>query len=203
MRLILASESPRRKQYLALLTSDFDVVRSDAPETNEGTPEERVEANARAKATAVAVVRDGVILGADTVVEVDGDVLGKPTSAEGARRMLHRLSGRAHRVLTGLCVVNTQTGAERSAVEETVVRFRKLTDAEIEDYLETGEAWDKAGAYGIQGHAAPFVEGILGDYYNVVGLPLCRLSLLLREVGFAGGVGDGALQDGPAEGGSR
>jgi len=203
MRLILASESPRRKQYLALLTSDFDVVRSDAPETDEGTPEERVEANARAKATAVAVVRDGVIVGADTVVEVDGDVLGKPTSAEGARRMLHRLSGRAHRVLTGLCVVNTQTGAERSAVEETVVRFRKLTDAEIEGYLETGEAWDKAGAYGIQGRAAPFVEGILGDYYNVVGLPLCRLSLLLREVGFAGGVGDGALQAGPAEGGSR
>ena len=203
MRLILASESPRRKQYLALLTSDFDVVRSDAPETDEGTPEERVEANARAKATAVAVVRDGVIVGADTVVVVDGDVLGKPTSAEGARRMLHRLSGRSHRVLTGLCVVNTQTEAERSAVEETVVRFRKLTDAEIEGYLETGEAWDKAGAYGIQGRAAPFVEGILGDYYNVVGLPLCRLSLLLREVGFAGGVGDGALQAGPAEGGSR
>jgi len=202
MRLILASESPRRKEYLALLISDFDVVGSDAPETDEGTPEERVKANARAKTTAVAMVHDGVVVGADTVVEIDGDVLGKPTSAEDARRMLHRLSGRAHRVLTGLCVVNTQTEAERSAVEETIVRFRNLTDAEIEGYLETGDPWDKAGAYGIQGRAAPFVEGILGDYYNVVGLPLCRLSLLLREVGFAG-VGDGAQQAGSAEGGSR
>ena len=185
MRLILASASPRRQQYLSLLASDFDVVPTDADETATGTPEERVVANARSKVHSIASTHDGVIIGADTIVVVDDDVLGKPRAGDEARRMLQRLSGRSHRVLTGLCVLNTETGIERTACEETVVRFRAVGDTEIDRYLATGEHEDKAGAYAIQGRAAPFVEGICGDYYNVVGLPLCRLALLLREVGIA------------------
>jgi len=97
--------------------------------------------------------------------------------------MLRVLSGRTHRVLTGLCVLSTEDGRERTAIEETVVRFRPLSQAEIATYVASGEPMDKAGAYGIQGRGALFVERIEGDFYNVMGLPLCRLSLLLREVG--------------------
>ena len=97
--------------------------------------------------------------------------------------MLQKLSGHMHRVLTGLCVLDTEAGAEHMACEETVVKFRRLAEPEIDRYLDTGEYADKAGAYAIQGRAASFVEGIHGDYYNVVGLPLCRLTVLLREAG--------------------
>lgn len=183
MRLILASASPRRRHYLSLLAADFDAIPSDAEEVAQGAPRERVLKNAVAKARAVAALHAGVIIGADTVVEVDGDVLEKPRSRAEARAMLQRLSGRTHRVLTGLCVLNSETGAERTACEETGVVFRTLSEQEIDRYLETGEYADKAGAYAIQGRAALFVEGIRGDYYNVVGLPLCRLALLLRDVG--------------------
>ena len=183
MRLILASASPRRQEYFSLLASDFEVVPSDAEETATGTPEERVVTNARSKAHSIASTHDGVIIGADTIVVVDADVLEKPRSSDEARRMLQRLSGRSHLVLTGLCVLNTEKGIERTACEETLVSFRALDNAEIDRYLATGEHEDKAGAYAIQGRAAPFVEGIRGDYYNVVGLPLCRLALLLRDVG--------------------
>ncbi len=183
MTLILASTSPRRRELLGRITSDFVVVPSRAEEPSEGGPRERVLGAARAKAHDVASRRPGVVIGADTVVVLDGDVLGKPGSRLEARRMLERLSGREHTVVTGVCVLSTWTGEERVAVEETIVRFRRLSADEIERYVKTGECDDKAGAYAIQGRAGLFVDRICGDVFNVIGLPLCRLVLLLREAG--------------------
>lgn len=127
--------------------------------------------------------RRGVVIGADTVVVFQNRVLGKPISLADGRRMLEALSGREHTVITGLCIVRTDPVVERTAVERTAVHFRPLLPAEIDAYLASGEYADKAGAYGIQGRAAAFVDEIRGDYYNVMGLPICRLTLLLREVG--------------------
>jgi len=183
MTLILASASPRRRELLGRITSDFLVIPSVGDEPTDGDPEARTLIAARAKAHEIARQHRGVVIGADTVVVLDDDVLGKPSSRDEAVEMLTRLSGKEHRVLTGVCVVSTWTGEERTAVEETWVRFRDLERPEILSYVETGESDDKAGAYGIQGRAALFVEGIRGDFYNVMGLPLARLALLLREVG--------------------
>ena len=183
MRLILASHSPRRRELLSRITSDFEVIPSDAPEATAGSPSERVLASAEAKARAVARRERGIIIGADTIVVANDLVLEKPSSRDDARRMIEQLSGRSHTVWTGICVLDTETGAVRSACEETEVRFRPLDGEEIERYLDRDEHRDKAGAYGIQGAAAAFVEGIHGDYYNVVGLPICRLVVLLREIG--------------------
>ena len=183
MSLILASSSPRRQELLARLTPDFIVVPSRIDESVSGTPAERVVATARAKARAVGRSERGVIIGADTIVVVGGDVLEKPSTRDRAEEMLRRLSGRHHFVLTGLCVWNTETGEERTHCEETRVTFRSLDDEEIGAYLNADEYRDKAGAYAIQGVAAKFISGIDGDYTNVMGLPLCRLTLLLREVG--------------------
>ncbi|MGB2982284.1 MAG: Maf family protein [Candidatus Bipolaricaulia bacterium] len=183
MTLILASASPRRKELLSRITSDFIVVPSLGDEPTDGPPRERALSSARAKAHDVSERHSGVIIGADTVVVLEGDVFVKPESRSDARRMLERLRGREHVVITGLCVVSTWSGEERTAVEETHVRFRELSAEEIADYLATGEGDDKAGAYGIQGRAALLIDHIRGDVYNVMGLPLCRLVLLLREVG--------------------
>ena len=184
MTLILASASPRRRELLARITRDFEVVPPRVSESSSGDPAVRVLDSARAKACEVAARRRGVIVGADTLVVVGGEVLGKPSSRSHAQRMLEELSGREHSVFTGLCVLCAPSGLERTAVEETVVRFRDLQSSEIADYVRSGEPDDKAGAYAIQGRAAHFVERISGDYTNVMGLPLCRLILLLREVGF-------------------
>lgn len=183
MTLILASESPRRRALLSRLTADFVVEPSRIAERADGSPAERAVDVARAKAHAVGRGRRAVVIGADTIVVIDGEILGKPVSREEARVMLGRLSGRAHRVLTGLCVLDVESGAERVHCEETRVLFRRLDEDEIEAYLDTGEYRDKAGGYAIQGGAAQFVSGIEGDYTNVIGLPLCRLSVLLREMG--------------------
>lgn len=183
MRLILASNSPRRQELLARLASDFVVVPSRIDESGSGTPVERAVATAKAKARAVGRAERGVIIGADTIVVVGGDVLEKPATRDQAKEMLRRLSGRPHSVFTGLCVWNTETGAERTHCEETRVTFRDLDDDEIEAYLDAAEYHDKAGAYAIQGVAAKFISRIDGDYTNVMGFPLCRLTLLLREVG--------------------
>ena len=183
MDLILASSSPRRRELLARLTSDFVVVPSRVDEIGIGAPAERVVEAARAKVRAVGRAERGVIIGADTVVVVDDEVLGKPETRDQAKQMLQRLSGRTHTVLTGLCVWNTETAEERTHCEETQVTFRFLEAREIEAYLDTGEHRDKAGSYAIQGVAAKFISGIRGDYTNVMGFPLCRLTLLLREVG--------------------
>jgi len=183
MNLVLASGSPRRRELLARLTSDFTVVPSGVEEHGSGTPSERAVEVAKAKAHEVGRAERGVIVGADTIVVIDGETLGKPETRDVAAKMLRRLSGREHSVFTGLCVWNNETGEERSICEETRVMFRTVDDAEIEAYLGSGEHLDKAGAYAIQGVAAKFICGIRGDYTNVMGFPLCRLTLLLREVG--------------------
>jgi len=183
MTLVLASASPRRTELLARITSNFIVVPSEADEKAFGSPDEQAMGAALAKARSVASRNPGVIIGADTIVLLDGRILGKPTSKAEAREMLSQLSGRDHAVLTGLCVISTWTGEERSVCERTTVRFRTLPPDEIEDYLNLGEYKGKAGAYGIQGRAGGFASEIEGDYHNVMGLPLCRLVLLLREMG--------------------
>jgi len=183
MTIVLASASPRRKELLARIVDEFLIVPSRREEPVEGKPRERVVHAASAKARDIAERHVGVIIGADTLVILGKEVLGKPRSRDEARRMLEALSGREHAVVTGLCVLSTWTGAETRAAEETVVRFRDLESDEIERYLDTGEGDDKAGAYAIQGRAGAFVDRIAGDYYNVMGLPLCRLVLMLREVG--------------------
>ena len=184
--LVLASASPRRRELLEKFSRPFSVCPARGEEAPAGAmgPEDYVRALARAKAEEVAALyagRDAVILAADTVVERDGRILGKPASPEDAQAMLRSLSGREHRVWTGLCVRRGSlllTGAEC-----TRVFFRPLTDREIGAYVSTGEPLDKAGAYGYQGLACLFVERIQGDYYNVVGLPLCRLGRMLQEAG--------------------
>lgn len=183
MTLVLASASPRRRELLSRITEEFSVVVSHADEGSLGTPEERALHAASAKARAVADTHSGVIIGADTIVVLDGNVLEKPRSRDDARRMLELLSGRDHEVITGLCVLSTWTGEEETVHESTTVRFRVLSSEEIERYLDSDEYVDKAGAYGIQGLAGTFVSGIYGDYHNVMGLPLCRLVLLLRKMG--------------------
>lgn len=185
--LLLASASPRRRQLLAELGIPFQAT---APEYREPahcgttTPEDYVAANARGKARMAARGTAGMlVIGADTAVVIDDEVLGKPPSPEAARRYLQRLNGRAHRVATGLCVIDTRTGSEASAVETTAVKFRPLSADAMEIYLRSIDPLDKAGAYAIQGSGALLVEEIRGCYYNVVGFPLARLDDLLRQLG--------------------
>lgn len=184
MRLILASASPRRIELISRIGPDFIAIPSDIDETSSAPPEERVLTIARAKAERIARRHHGVVIGADTIVVLGDEILGKPSSRPAAQEMLRKLNGRTHRVLTGLYVVSTFTGQEQAAYEETKVTFRKLSDDEIEWYLNTGEYADKAGGYAIQGKGALLVERICGDYFNVVGLPLCRLYLMLRALGY-------------------
>jgi len=182
-KIILASASPRRIELLSRITSDFISIPSDVKEKASGTPEEQVLTLAHNKAHNVARQEEGIIIGADTLVVLDGDILGKPRSRAEARKMLKRLSNHEHVVLTGLYLLKTESGEHKETVEKTTVRFRPLSSEEIEAYLKTGEYVGKAGAYAIQGRAALFVAEIIGDYFNVMGLPLYRLALLLKEIG--------------------
>ena len=185
-RIILASGSPRRRELLTALGVEELIVRPAAgpeqipPDT---PPEGIVMALAAQKAREVApTARAGdVVIAADTIVWLDGEVLGKPRSEAHAREMLRRLSGRTHSVFTGVCVAAGEQVL--TAAEETRVSFRDLSPREIEAYVATGEPMDKAGAYGVQGKASLFVERIDGDFFNVVGLPLCRLGIMLKKVG--------------------
>jgi len=183
--LILASASPRRRELLGRFAVPFRVIPARGAETApEGlTPGELVRCLAEHKAAEVAEGEgpESVIIAADTVVEIDGEILGKPGTPERAAEMLRRLSGRTHRVWTGVCV--RQGERILSAAEETAVRFRELEEEEIRAYVVTGEPMDKAGAYGYQDRACLFVERIEGDYFNVVGLPMDRLGRMLREFG--------------------
>lgn len=186
MSVVLASGSPRRRELLEMLrVPGLEIVPSHGAECPpEGaTPEETVKALARAKAAEVAEHRaaEDVIIGADTLVVLDGEMLGKPRSEDMAREMLRALSGRSHEVWTGVCLI--RAGEELAEAERTVVSFRALEDREIDAYIATGEPMDKAGAYGAQGLGALFVEGIEGDFFNVMGLPLCRLGLMLKKMG--------------------
>ena len=185
MDIILASQSPRRRELLERMGLPFRVITPDIDEHMERSlpPGELVAAISAEKAGAVAAQAgpDAIVIAADTVVALDGAVLGKPGDERDAARMLSALSGRTHQVFTGLTVA--QGGTVRTVSEETAVTFRPLTEGEIAAYVRTGEPMDKAGAYGIQGYGALLVEGIRGDYYNVMGLPVCRLGGLLKELG--------------------
>ncbi len=186
MNIILASASPRRKEILQRMgIEDFDIIVSDADETTEEglTPAEMVEQLSLLKAKAVAgqVNDDSIIIAADTVVALDGTILGKPSDEEDAFRMLSALSGVSHHVYTGVTVMQGNKVLTRH--EATPVQFRSLETEEIEWYIATGECMDKAGAYGIQGYGCLLVEGIHGDYYNVMGLPVVCLAQMLKEFG--------------------
>lgn len=186
MKIVLASGSPRRKELLEMLeVPNLTILPAKGEEIPpEGCgPEELVKALSAAKAREVAsrCGEDDLVIGADTIVWHEGRPLGKPQSREEAERMLRSLSGRTHRVFTGVTVI--RGGRERSEAEESLVRFRELSDGEIRRYVDTGEPMDKAGAYGAQGKGALFVEEIRGDFFNVMGLPLCRLALMLKEQG--------------------
>ena len=180
--LVLASASPRRVALLRQAGADFTIADPGPDRAWPGRAEPRhgVRALALDKARRVAARRPGaVVIGADTVVVVRGERLGKPADAEAARAMLRRLHGRRHEVWTGLAVV--RDGEQRTGAECAVVHFAKLSESDIADYVASGEPFDKAGAYGIQGLAGQFVRRIEGDYTTVVGLPLARLRALLAE----------------------
>lgn len=185
-RIVLASASPRRRELLRDLKLSFAVepAQCDEGSVPVTTPEEWVKAVAKAKALDVAVRRsDALVIGADTAVLIDGEILGKPGDAAEARAMLRRLSGRTHRVVTGVALCHLDRGRELVEVEATDVTFGPLTDEQISRYVATGEPMDKAGAYGIQGYGATLVREIRGCYFNVVGLPLFRLARMLGEFG--------------------
>ena len=174
-RLVLASASPRRAEILRAVGWPFEAEAADVDEALRAgePPVDYVERLAREKAGAVARARlFGLVLGADTVVVVEGEVLGKPRDAEDARRMLRLLRGRWHEVLTGVALVRAEDARAAVAHERTRVRFAEMTDAEVDWYVSTGEPADKAGAYAVQGRAALFIDGLEGDYWNVVGLPV-------------------------------
>ncbi len=182
MAIILASASPRRKELLKFITDDFTVKVSDADETTDPSlpPEETVKSLALIKGEAVASdFPADTVISADTVVVLDGKILGKPKNHEDAFSMLSSLSGRAHEVFTGVCIIS---GDKKICfAERTEVIFYELTKEEILSYIATGEPSDKAGAYGIQGKGSVLVKEIHGDYHNVVGLPVSRLIRILKE----------------------
>lgn len=181
-RVILASASPRRRELLRLIGIEHEVRPADIDERYlpHESPAAHAERLAREKASAIDE-GGAVTIGSDTIVVVDGDVLGKPRDRAHAREMLKRLSGRSHIVMTGVAV--RWRGRVASGLEEVGVTFRALADDEIERYIDTGEPMDKAGAYGIQGFGATLVERIDGDYFAVMGLALNRLVRLCRSLG--------------------
>ncbi len=183
-RLVLASASPRRRDLLQdRLGLDVVVIPADVDESprHGEAPAAMVQRLARRKVAAVEVEQDDLVVAADTVVLVDGDVMGKPANLDKARLMLRALSGREHAVLTGVAVRLGPKGA--SGVDRTKVRFRRLSPSEIQTYVDSGEPMDKAGGYGIQGLAGMFVEHIEGTETGVIGLPLGRLAVLVASVG--------------------
>ena len=192
LRVILASQSPRRRDLLTLIGVPHEVRPADIDETvlPGERPAPHAERLARGKALAIASAEpDALTIGSDTIVVVDGDILGKPADTDEARRMLRRLSGREHVVFTAVAVADG--GRVASGVEEVTVRFRALGDDEIDAYVATGEPMDKAGAYGIQGYGATIVEGIDGDYFAVMGLALGRMVRLMAELGIEYRFGEG------------
>ena len=182
MEVILASQSPRRRELMQLFGIDFTVRVADIDEAMDpGKPAcQEVARVSQQKAEAVSRGADDIVIAADTIVVCAGKVLGKPKDQEDARQMLTLLSGRDHQVMTGLTVLK----GDRAVIctEVTDLHFRELSQREIEAYVATGEPMDKAGAYGIQGGAALFCPRMVGDYYNVMGLPVCRLAEILQEL---------------------
>jgi septum formation protein len=186
MNVILASQSPRRRDLLNLIGIAHTVRPADIDETPRAgeSPIACVERLARAKARRIAAGEpDALVIAADTIVVVDDHLLNKPVDTDDARRMLRILQGRRHDVYTAVCA--TWAGREAAGVEDTGVWFRPLDDRAIDAYIATGEPMDKAGAYGIQGYGATIVERVDGDFFTVVGLPLVRLTRLLAEIGIS------------------
>lgn len=181
-QLILASASPRRRELLGLFGIPFTVRAADIDETMDLSKPAYDEVARVSCCKALAVERgpEDVVIAADTIVVCGGRVLGKPHSREEAIEMLNLLSGREHQVMTGCTVLYGQR--RETFTEVTTLHFRPLSDGEIRRYVDSGEPMDKAGAYGIQGGAALFCTGIQGDYYNVMGLPVCRLGMVLRQM---------------------
>ncbi len=186
MELILASASPRRRELLGYFGLPFQVIPAAGPEV----PPQEADAGrtvwylSRQKARQVAEKHpEALVIGADTVVEIDGEILGKPRDEADAKRMLRLLSSREHRVYTGVSLVRRSAGYVSTDTAMTRVFFREMTGEEIDAYVATGEPMDKAGAYGYQGRAGMYVEKIEGDFFNVVGLPLCLLGNMLSEAG--------------------
>ena len=183
MNLILASQSPRRRELLGLTGLDFVVRVADIDETMSPgkAPFDEVARVSRLKALAVERTPEDVVIAADTIVVCGGEVLGKPWDEEDAFRILSLLSGRSHEVMTGMTVLRGNEVITHTEV--TKIHFRRLHPAELRAYIASGEPMDKAGAYGIQGGAALFADQMEGDYYNVMGLPVCRLAMILRSFG--------------------
>jgi len=185
--IVLASSSPRRKELLRQAGIPFTVMPADLDEEGlelSGTPAQRAEQLAYLKAAAVAKkLGKGFVLGADTIVVCEGEVFGKPADKADARRMLGMLSGREHQVITGIALIDAASGTARIGHDVTSVRFSKLSNSEIEAYIDSDEPYDKAGSYAVQGKGALLVEGIEGCYTNVVGLPLRKLYCMLKEFG--------------------
>ena len=184
-RLILGSQSPRRKELLQLAGYTFEVRPSSAEEIIEDgmSPEEAVIHLSRLKAEAISISEEEVLVTSDTVVVLDGNILGKPEDVSEAKAYLSGLSGQTHQVYTGVCIRSINKCQTFHVI--TDVEFFPLSENEVETYIQTGEVWDKAGAYGIQGKGALFVERIHGDYYSVVGLPISKLSRELSHWGIS------------------
>lgn len=187
LKFILASASDRRKELLSRIISDFEVKISDF---DEGTVEVSKDiekyvktlAEGKAKSVALNCTNDSIIIGADTIVVIDDNILGKPKDKDDAFRMLKLLSNNVHRVYSGVTVINNEKQVMKSECLYTEVYFSELSDEEIWKYIDTGECLDKAGAYGIQGFGGVFVKSINGCYYNVVGLPLNLLNKMIKEI---------------------
>jgi septum formation protein len=187
-KFILASASPRRAEILRTLGLPFETVVADVNEdvVDGETPSDYVIRVAKDKAlTAARGLAEGIVIGADTAVVIDGRPLGKPTGSEDARAMLRTLSGRWHAVMTGVAIHDVAQSETVVEHDKTLVRFRELTDAEIDQYVASGEPMDKAGAYAIQGRGMLLVEEIAGNYQNVVGLPATLLQRMLARLGVA------------------
>lgn len=184
-RLILASASPRRRELLRMLGLDFEILVSNAEESKGELPdspgEQVIELAARKAGEIAGLHPDALVIAADTIVVAEKQILGKPGDEEDARRMLSFLSGRWHEVYTGVALVKAAEKKRLVDYERTRVKFRPLSREEIDRYIRSGEPMDKAGAYGIQGLGAVLVERIEGCYFNVVGLPLTKLTLMLKE----------------------
>ena len=182
MALILASASPRRKELLEKFGVPFVIRAADIDETMDAarSPYDEVGRVSRLKAMATPREADDILIAADTIVVCEGKVLGKPRDEAEAAQMLRLLSGRDHQVMTGCTVLRGENCV--TFTEVTDIHFRELSEKEIAKYVATGEPMDKAGSYGIQGGAALFCERMVGDYYNVMGLPVCRLGQVLKKV---------------------
>lgn len=182
-KIILASNSPRRREILGKFIN-FEAVTAEVEEDNDfyKSPQTLVMALAFEKANSVAAKHeDAIVIGADTVVEIEGEILGKPKSRDDAKRMMERLSGKPHKVITGFAIIDLSSDKKYMDYEVTEVTFKDISADEIENYLNKAEYMDKAGAYGIQGDAALFVDKIKGDYLNIVGFPISKIYTVLKN----------------------